>query len=161
MKQQNNRTKSSSIKQWAIAFTAVFAAVLGLSTQAEPLTVSKAVDMRQAMDDVTLAAANHDLVLVKLQPIDTALTKRGFEDPGMRILFIGSESAIRWAEAAEPRLLNLLPLRLTLIKRETGVMLVSDDFGQWLQEFPDAPARLMIEAWQAEMKAMLEDFLRQ
>jgi len=142
-------------------FVVAFGLMLSLSTQAAPLSVSKAVDMRQAMDDVALAAINHELVLVKMQPIDTALTKRGFEDPGMRILFIGSESAVRWAEEAEPRLLNLLPLRLTLIKNEAGITLVSDDFGPWLYEFPDAPARLMIEAWQAEMKAMLDDFVRQ
>jgi hypothetical protein len=153
--------KFFDFKFFTIFFACVFAAMQSPSSQAEPLVVSKAADMRQAMDDVALAAANHDLVLVKLQPIDTALTKRGFEDPGMRILFIGSESAVRWAEAAEPRLLNLLPLRLTMIKRGDEVMLVSDDFGQWLQEFPDAPARLMIEAWQAEMQAMLDDFVWQ
>jgi hypothetical protein len=76
---------------------------LALPGHADPLMVSKPVDMRRAMDDVALAAANHDLVLVKVQPIDTALAKRGFENPHMRLLFIGSESAVRWAEAAEPR----------------------------------------------------------
>lgn len=145
------------MKRCAIAL----ALALSLSARAEPLIVSKAVDMRQAMDDITLAAANHDLVLVKLQPIDTALAKRGFENPHIRILFIGSESAVRWAEAAEPRLLNLLPLRLTLIQREGQMTVMSDDFSPWLKEFPDAPAHLMIEAWQAELKAMLDDFVRQ
>jgi len=145
------------MKRSAIAL----ALALSLSARAEPLIVSKAVDMRQAMDDITLAAANHDLVLVKLQPIDTALAKRGFENPHIRILFIGSESAVRWAEAAEPRLLNLLPLRLTLMQREGQMTVMSDDFGPWLKEFPDAPAHLMIEAWQAELKAMLDDFVRQ
>jgi hypothetical protein len=123
--------------------------------------VRKTVDMRQALDDLTLAAANHELVLVKMQPIDTALAKRGFENPHIRILFIGSESAVRWAEATEPRLLNLLPLRLTLIQRDAQITVVSDDFGPWLREFPEAPAHLMVEAWQAELKAMLDDFVRQ
>ena len=145
------------MKRCAIAL----ALVLSLAARAEPLIVSKTVDMRQALDDLTLAAANHELVLVKMQPIDTALAKRGFENPHIRILFIGSESAVRWAEAAEPRLLNLLPLRLTLIQREAQMTVMSDDFGPWLKEFPDAPAHLMIEAWQAELKAMLDDFVRQ
>jgi uncharacterized protein (DUF302 family) len=134
---------------------------LGLPGHADPLMVSKPVEMRRAMDDVALAAANHDLVLVKVQPIDTALAKRGFDNPHMRILFIGSESAVRWAEAAEPRLLNLLPLRLTLIERDGGVTLMSDDFGPWLKEFPEPPAHMMIEAWQAEIRVMLDDFVRQ
>jgi hypothetical protein len=145
------------MKRCAIALALAWS----LSARADPLIVSKAVDMRQAMDDITLAAANHELVLVKLQPIDTALAKRGFENPHIRILFIGSESAVRWAEAAEPRLLNLLPLRLTLIQRGEQMTVMSDDFAPWLKEFPDAPAHLMIEAWQAELKAMLDDFVWQ
>lgn len=134
---------------------------LSLSAQAEPLSASKRADMRQALDDLTLAAANHDLVLVKMQPIDTALAKRGFENPHIRILFIGSESAVRWAEVAEPRLLNLLPLRLTLIQQEGRMTVLSDDFEPWLREFPDPPAHLMIAAWRAELQAMLDDFMRQ
>ncbi len=137
------------------------ALLLSLSARAEPLTVSKEVDMRQALDDIALAAANHELVMVKMQPIDTALAKRGFENPHIRILFIGSESAVRWAEAVEPRLLNLLPLRLTLIQREGRMTVMSDDFEPWLREFPADPAHRMIEAWQAELKAMLDDFVRQ
>ena len=141
--------------------------VLGLSmgliftVRAEPLTVSKYVDMRQALDDITLAATNHELVLVKMQPIDHALEKRGFENPHIRILFIGSESAVRWAEVAEPKLLNLLPLRLTLFQKDGHMTVISDDFVPWLREFPDAPAHLMIEAWQEELRSTLEDFLKQ
>jgi uncharacterized protein (DUF302 family) len=149
------------MKRRALLLAFTLGASLALPGHADPLTVSKPVDMRRAMVDVALAAANHDLVLVKVQPIDTALAKRGFDNPHMRILFIGSESAVRWAEAAEPRLLNLLPLRLTLIEREGRVTLMSDDFGPWLQEFSEPPAHLMVEAWQAEMKAMLDDFLHQ
>ncbi|MBI5329382.1 MAG: hypothetical protein HZB71_02110 [Betaproteobacteria bacterium] len=141
--------------------TCLLALALSLNAQAEPLSVSKAVDMRQALDDLTLAAANHELVLVKMQPIDTALAKRGFENPHLRILFIGNETAVRWAEAVEPRLLNLLPLRLTLLQREGRMMVMSDDFELWLREFPEGPAHRMIQVWQAELKAMLEDFLRQ
>ncbi len=146
-----------AIKQKLLAFSLAFS----FSALAAPLGVEKGTDMQQALVDISLAAANHDLVLVKMQPIDTALAKRGFENPHLRILFIGSESAVRWAEAAEPRLLNLLPLRLTLIQREGRITVLSDDFDHWLQEFPDPPARLMIEAWRAELKAMLDDFVRQ
>jgi hypothetical protein len=143
----------------AIAIALILAS--SLPAWAEPLSVRKTVDMRQALDDLALAAANHDLVLVKMQPIDTALAKRGFENPHIRILFIGSESAVRWAEVAEPRLLNLLPLRLTLYQKDGGMTVVSDDFALWLNEFPDPPAHLMIEAWQAELRATLDDFVKQ
>jgi hypothetical protein len=123
--------------------------------------VAKAVSLRQAVDDLTLAAANHQLVLVKVQPIDSALVKWGFEDPHVRILFIGSETAVRWAEAAAPRLLNLLPLRLTLIERDGRVRVLSDDFEPWLREFPTGEAHLFLKAWQAELRSTLEDFVGQ
>ncbi len=139
----------------------VLAGLLALAARAEPVSASKAVSLRQAVDDLTLAAANHDLVLVKVQPIDSALVKRGFEDPHVRILFIGSETAVRWAEAADPRLLNLLPLRLTLIEREGRVTVLSDDFEPWLREFPTGEARLFLKAWQAELRSTLEDFVGQ
>lgn len=142
-------------------FFVVLAGLLALAARAEPVSASKAVSLRQAVDDLTLAAANHDLVLVKVQPIDSALVKRGFEDPHVRILFIGSETAVRWAEAADPRLLNLLPLRLTLIEREGRVTVLSDDFEPWLREFPTGEARLFLKAWQAELRSTLEDFVGQ
>lgn len=142
-----------------IPFLAAMLLIGGVA--AEPLSATKRIGMRQAIDDLTLAAANHDLVLVKMQPIDSALVKRGFDDPHLRILFIGSESAVRWAEAAEPRLLNLLPLRLTLIQRDEYLIVLSDDFEPWLREFPDNPANLFLQAWKAELKAMLDDFVSQ
>ncbi len=139
----------------------LIACLLALAARAEPLAATKALSLRQAVDDLTLAAANHDLVLVKVQPIDSALVKRGFEDPHVRILFVGSETAVRWAEAADPRLLNLLPLRLTLIEREGRVTVLSDDFEPWLREFPSGEANLFLKAWRAELGATLEDFVRQ
>jgi hypothetical protein len=144
-----------------VRLAGLFALALSVSAQGEPLAVSKAVDMRQALDDLALAAANHELVLVKMQPIDTAMAKHGFDNPHIRLLFIGSESAVRWAEVAEPRLLNLLPLRLTLVERDGRMTVLSDDFALWLREFPDDPANRMILIWQAELKAMLDDFVRQ
>ena len=128
---------------------------------ADPLAVSKAANLRPAVDDISLAVANHDMVLVKVQPIDSALVKRGFEDPHVRILFVGSETAVRWAEAADPRLLNLLPLRLTLIEKDGRVTVMSDDFASWRREFSKPEACLLLSAWEAELRAMLEDFVRQ
>ncbi|MEW5786939.1 MAG: hypothetical protein AB1899_03695 [Pseudomonadota bacterium] len=144
------------MKHWIL----LLAILLGSPAWAEPLSASKPATLRQAVDDLTLAAANRDLVLVKVQPIDSALVKRGFEDPHVRILFIGNETAVRWAEAADARLLNLLPLRLTLMEREGRVTVLSDDFAHWLGEF-DGEARAFLLAWQAELRLVLDDYERQ
>jgi hypothetical protein len=144
----------------------LLAATLVLSTlacgaHAEPISVTKRASMAQALDDLALALANHDMAPVKMQPIDKALVKQGFDDPHLRILFVGSNTAVRWAEAAEPRLLNLLPLRLTLIQQGDSLTVMTDDFAPWLQAFPDDPGRSMLKAWQVELKDMLENFVGQ
>jgi uncharacterized membrane protein len=149
------------MRRAAFPLVALLAALPSFPAWADPLVASKTASMQQAIEDITLAAANHDMVLVKDQPIDAALKKRGFGDPHVRILFIGSETAVRWAEAAEPRLLNLLPLRLTLIQRGESLAVMTDDFAPWERAIPDDPGRSMLKAWQIELKAMLEDFVRQ
>ncbi|KAF0101807.1 MAG: hypothetical protein FD187_2741 [bacterium] len=125
---------------------------------AEALTASKPATMLRAVEDITLAAANHDMVLVKDQPIDTALQKRGFGDPHVRVLFIGSETAVRWAEAADPLLLNLLPLRLTLVEADGMVTVMTDDFEPWLRDFPEEPAQRLLKAWRVELREVLDDY---
>jgi len=131
------------------------------SAWAEPQIASKRVEMRQAMDDLTAAALNHDMQVVKVQPIDSALVKRGYDDPHVRIVFIGSESAVRWAEAADPRLLNLLPLRLSLVQRGDRIVVVTDDLEPWKAEFKDSPSLVLLLALEQEVKGVLEDFVKQ
>jgi hypothetical protein len=145
--------------KWPLA--ALLALLCAGAAVAEPLVASKRVGMQAAIDDLTAAAANHDMVLVKMQPIDSAMVKHGFDDPHLRILFIGSETAVRWAEAAEPRLLNLLPLRLTLLQQGESLTVMTDDLDLWQREFPDDPGRAMLKAWRIELKSMLEDFAAQ
>ncbi|HNQ05384.1 MAG TPA: hypothetical protein PKH69_12330 [Thiobacillaceae bacterium] len=125
---------------------------------AAPLMASKVGDMRQAMDDLTAAAMNHDMQLVKEQPIDTAMVKRGFDDPHVRIAFIGSETAVRWAEEVEPRLLNLLPMRISLIQRGNQVVAMTDDLALWQEAFKDSPGLELLQAWEAELREVLRDF---
>lgn len=132
-----------------------------LPALAAPQMAIKTADMRQAIDDLTLAAANHGMQLVKVQPIDKALVKRGFEDPHVRILFIGSETAVRWAEAADARLLNLLPMRLTLVQRGEQIVVMSDDLEPWKGQFPEGPARRVLEGWEVEIREVLADFSSQ
>jgi hypothetical protein len=135
--------------------------VLAGHVQAASFSVGKNATMAQALDDLAVALANHDMVPVKMQPIDRALIKKGYEDPQLRILFVGSATAVRWAEAAEPRLLNLLPLRLTLVQNGERVTVMTDDFTPWEQAFPDDPGRSMLKAWEIELKSVLEDFAQQ
>lgn len=128
---------------------------------AAPHLASKVADMQQAIDDLTVAANNHGMQLVKVQPIDKALVKKGFDNPHVRILFIGSDTAVRWAEAADPLLLNLLPLRLTLVQRNEQVVVMSDDLEPWKQQFPDGPAHRVLLGWEVELREVLADFTSQ
>lgn len=128
------------------------------TAHAAPLTAAKSTDMRDAVDRMTIAAENNGYRLVKIQAVDSALVKRGFEDPGLRILFIGRPSAMEQAQLYYPPLLSMLPLRFTLIVRDKEIVATSDDLDAWKEMFPDPQAHFLIEAWRKDIELILKDF---
>lgn len=137
------------------------ATALATGAWADTLMAAKTCDLRTALDDLTLAAANHDYQLVKLQPLDHALVKRGFDDPGIRILFIGHAGIVAQAQAADPRLLELLPLRLTLVRKGDEITVMSDDLAPWKQAIGPGPGRDVLARIEADLAAILTDFRAQ
>lgn len=139
--------------------TPIFAlALIVAATQAaaSPISASKAGSMQSALDDLSLALIDHGYQLVKVQPIDNALVKRGYADPGIRIAFVGKEEQIQQALAADPALLNLLPLRLTMEKEADGIRISSDDLAQWRERMPSAGP--VLQKWEDELAAILSDY---
>lgn len=134
-------------------------ALLTVTAQAAPLSASKTGSMQSALDDLSLALIDHGYELVKVQPIDQALVKRGFPDPGIRLAFVGKEAQVRQALAADPALLNLLPLRLTLENDNGRIRVSSDDLAQWREQVPSSGT--VLQEWEDELAAMLSDYLRQ
>jgi hypothetical protein len=125
---------------------------------AAPLSASRPTDMRDAVDRITIAAENNDYHLVKVQAIDTALVKRGYEDPGVRLLFFGKASAVEQAEKDYPPLLSMLPLKLVLVVRGKEIVVISDDLDAWKEMFPDPAAHRLIEIWRNDLDQILKDF---
>jgi uncharacterized protein (DUF302 family) len=123
---------------------------------ASPVSASKAGSMQSALDDLSLALIDHGYELVKVQPIDHALVKRGYADPGIRIAFVGKEEQIQQALATDPALLNLLPLRLTMEKDADGIRISSDDLAQWRERMPSAGP--VLQKWEDELVAILSDY---
>jgi uncharacterized protein (DUF302 family) len=139
--------------------TPIFALALIVATAqalASPVSASKAGSMQSALDDLSLALIDHGYQLVKVQPIDNALVKRGYADPGIRIAFVGKEEQIQQALAADPALLNLLPLRLTMEKEADGIRISSDDLAQWRERMPSAGP--VLQKWEDELAAILSDY---
>lgn len=132
--------------------------VCGTPAHASPLTATLKTDLPGAIDGLTAAVQNSGYQLVKVQPIDQALVKRGYPDPGVRILFIGKSSAMDQAMRTNPRLLSMLPLRLTLIVEGEGVVVSSDDLEMWKEMFPGPATASLIESWQRDLKLILGDF---
>jgi hypothetical protein len=128
---------------------------------AAPLSASRTADMRDAIDRITIAAENNEYHLVKVQAVDTALVKRGYEDPGVRILFFGKESAMQQAEKEYPPLLSMLPLKLVLVVRGKEIVVISDDLDAWKEMFPEPAAHRLIELWRNDIEQMLKDFAAQ
>lgn len=125
---------------------------------AAPQSASRTADMRDAVDRITVAAENSDYHLVKVQAIDTALVKRGYEDPGVRILFFGKASAVDQAEKEYPPLLSMLPIKLVLVVRGSEIVVISDDLDAWREMFPEPAAHRLIEMWRRDIEQMLKDF---
>jgi Uncharacterized conserved protein len=136
---------------------AILVLVLGAVAHAGPLTATAKTDLAGAIDGLTAAAENSGYQLVKVQPIDQALIKRGYPNPGMRILFIGKSSAVEQAMKANPKLLSVLPLRLTLIVEDERVIVSSDDLEMWKAMFPDPATVRLIEGWQHDLGLILSD----
>lgn len=130
----------------------------GTLAHAAPLTATRTMDLPAAIDAVTAAAQNSGYQVVKVQPIDQALVKRGYPDPGIRILFIGDASTMDQAMKINPRLLSVLPLRLTLIVEGRQTSVSSDDLDMWKEMFPDPETARLVDAWQRDLKIILGDF---
>ena len=111
-----------------------------------------------AINGVTAAAQNNGYELVKVQPIDQALVKRGYPDPGVRILFIGKSSAMDQAMKTNPKLLSVLPFRITLVVEGNEIKVSSDDLEAWKEMFPDPETTRLIESWQSDLKTILGEF---
>ncbi len=126
--------------------------------QAAPLIASKQTDARAAFDDLAIAAANHGYTIVKLQPVDSALVKRGLDNPHVRIFFIGKPEAVRDAEEKAPLLMQMLPLRIVMILRRDEITLMSDDFQYWRQFFSDTWSRPLLNKWEEDVRAILADY---
>lgn len=125
---------------------------------AAPQSASRTADIRDAVDRITVAAENSDYHLVKVQAIDTALVKRGYEDPGVRILFFGKASAVEQAEKEYPPLLSMLPIKLVLVVRGSEIVVISDDLDAWKEMFPEPAAHRLIEMWRQDIEQILKDF---
>lgn len=135
----------------ALALIAAF-----VQATAAPVSSSKTGNMQTALDDLSLALLDHGYTLVKVQPVDQALVKRGFADPGIRLVFVGKEEQVRQALAEDPDLLNLLPLRLTLESDHGQVRISSDDLASWRENRPSASP--VLQQWEDELAAILADY---
>ena len=134
---------------------------LGMSsTQAAPVSATKRVILPEAINDITQAALNQDYRLVKVQEVDRALVKRGFEDPGVRILFVGNLEQMQRALEVDVQLLALLPLRLTLKREGEAIEVSSDDLAPWVEQTTNPASRKLVETWQSDLRVMLEDYSR-
>jgi len=133
-------------------------ALIVATTQAEasPVSASKTGNMQTALDDLSLALIDHGYQLVKVQPIDHALVKRGYSDPGIRLAFVGKEEQVQQALAIDPALLSLLPLRLTLEQENGRIRISSDDLAQWRERMPSAGP--VLQKWEDELAAILSDY---
>jgi uncharacterized protein (DUF302 family) len=132
--------------------------IWGAQAGADAQIASRISTLSDAIDRISIAAENSDYHLLKIQPIDTALVKRGFENPHVRIVFIGRPAAQHQVIITNPKLLGVLPIRLSLIEEGDRITVSSDDLELWKAMFPDPESVELIESWQRDLKVILNDF---
>ena len=132
--------------------------LVGTTAHAAPLTATQTMELPDAIDAVSAAAQNIGYQVVKVQPVDQALIKRGYPNPGIRILFISDASTMAQAMKTDPRLLSVLPLRLTLIVEGKQTLVSSDDLEMWKEMFPDPETARLVDNWQRDLNRILSDF---
>lgn len=111
-----------------------------------------------ALTDINVAAENNGYHRFKIQPLDNALVKRGTTDPGLKILFLGNAADMARAKKVDPLWLNLLPLRLVMVQKGDQVSMTRDDLEARKSRVNAPETRQLIEKWQRDPSAILQDF---
>lgn len=121
------------------------------------LTVERQGDYTPALDDLTIAIADHNYTLIKIQPIDEGLRHFGYKTENYKVVFFGNSKQVDQLVADHPEASVMLPLKIMLYQQGNMIVASSPDMGMWKKVFgPDVIP--VIEGWQQDVKKILRDF---
>lgn len=131
--------------------------------QAGPLflSVTKQIDYKAAVDDLSLAINNHGYTPVKIQPVDEGLRAKGYETSDYKLIFFGDKTQLDKVLAVSPEAAVMLPLRIILYREGDVVIASAPSMEMWKGVFGGEALNLMINQWQKDVLSILQEFSRQ
>ena len=124
------------------------------------LTTERQSDYLAALDDLTIAIANHDYTLIKIQPVDQGLRRKGFETTSYKVVFFGDNSQVNQVLITNPEASVILPLKIILYQQGETVIASAPDLSMWEGIF-DNGLTPIIKEWQRDMHGILQEFANQ
>lgn len=143
---------------------AVCAMLLWLSAaRADELFLSAARqdDYRPALDALTAAILDHGYTPVKLQPVDEGLRRKGYPSSDYKVMFFGNKAQVDEVLAVQPEATVLLPLKVIIYRHGDVVIATTPRLEMWKQVFHSDALDRLIDVWQNDLSAILQDFSSQ
>lgn len=125
------------------------------------LSATKQVDYEAAVDDLSLAINNHGYTPVKIQPVDEGLRAKGYVATDYKLIFFGDKEQLDKVLAVSPEAAVMLPLRIILYREGDVVIASAPSMEMWKGVFGGEALNLLINQWQKDVMAILQEFSKQ
>lgn len=124
-------------------------------------SATKQVDYEAAVDDLSLAINNHGYTPVKIQPVDEGLRTKGYVTSDYKLIFFGDKEQLDKVLAVSPEAAVMLPLRIILYREGDVVIASAPSMEMWKGIFGGEALNLLINQWQKDVMAILQEFSKQ
>ena len=140
---------------YCLGFISLFSTPVG--AQDLFLTVSKPSQYLAALNDLSIAIANQDYTLIKIQPVDSGLRQKSYEVGNYKVLFFGNNEQVNKLLSISPEASVILPLKIILYQNNDSVIASAPNLQMWKGVFGDA-LDAMIDQWQDDIAKILKEF---
>lgn len=124
-------------------------------------SATKQVGYEAAVDDLSLAINNHGYTPVKIQPVDEGLRTKGYVTSDYKLIFFGDKEQLDKVLAVSPEAAVMLPLRIILYREGDVVIASAPSMEMWKGVFGGEALNLLINQWQKDVIAILQEFSKQ
>jgi uncharacterized protein (DUF302 family) len=124
------------------------------------LTAKRHGDYAAALNDLTIAIADHNYTLIKIQPVDKGLRHHGYQTANYKVLFFGDGNQFDQLVAAHPEASVMLPLKIMLYQQGNTIVASAPDMEMWKGVF-GSDITPIIKGWRRDVRRILRDFAGQ
>ena len=116
---------------------------------------------RPALDALTGAILDHGYTPIKIQPVDEGLRLKGYRSSDYKLIFFGSKAQVDEVLAVYPEAAVMLPLKVILYRKGESVIATTPRLEMWKEVFHSDALDQLIDVWQSDLTAILQQFSSQ